>query len=212
MLGINKEDIEFLKELQHELLTQDTVCQASPRFWIVQGTVKEYGIDNRYNYDGETLVYTNGEWNEIAETLEEAYKYLTEEFEGIDRYKFELTPSSIEVYDIDDCENEANLEEIDVNDYLFDLEDVANFINLYNDNENFEVCCYRNVDKNYENTMFLTNRSCKDHIKANYYHYPKDAHSYAMTAWRSPEVEKVWNILEKINCNELIKLVDDNIR
>lgn len=36
MNKINKEDIEFLKELQNEMLTQDTICQADPRFWVVQ--------------------------------------------------------------------------------------------------------------------------------------------------------------------------------
>lgn len=200
MLGINKKDIGFLKELQHELLTQDHVCQAAPRFWIVQGTVKEYNIDSRYGCDGETLVNTYDGWQEIAESLEEAYKYLTEEFEESEKYKFELISDSIEVYR-DELEDNT--------EFLYDLEDVVNFINSHYEDERYEVCCYRNVDKNYENTMFLTNRECKEHIKTNYYHYPKDAHSYAMTAWRSPEVEKVWNILEKINCDELMKLMDE---
>lgn len=32
---MNKDDIQFLKELQEELNTQDKDCQASPRFWTV---------------------------------------------------------------------------------------------------------------------------------------------------------------------------------
>lgn len=47
--------------------------------------------------------------------------------------------------------------------------------------------------------MFLTNRSCKEHIRANHYHYNADAHSYAMTAWRSPEVERLFKILDVID-------------
>ncbi len=37
--------------------------------------------------------------------------------------------------------------------------------------------------------------ACKKHIDKNDYHYNKP-HTYAMTAWRSPEVEKLFSILE----------------
>lgn len=199
-LGITRHQIEFLKELQHELLTQDTICQASPRFWIVQGTVKEYGIDSNYDCNGSTLVHTE-EWTELAESMDEIYEYLTNEFDCIDNYTLELTDDNeIIVTDKDDVESAQ---------YLTDLNDVADFMNEVSKSEYHEVCHYKNVDKNYENTMFLTNRECKAHIKSNYYHYPKDAHSYAMTAWRSPEVAKVWDILETINCDKLLELVTE---
>ena len=41
MRNITEQDIECLKQLQHEMNTQDTVCQADPRFWVVRGTVRE---------------------------------------------------------------------------------------------------------------------------------------------------------------------------
>lgn len=44
-------------------------------------------------------------------------------------------------------------------------------------------------------TMFLTLRECREHIEANHYHYKKP-HPYAMTAWRSPQVEKLIQILQ----------------
>ena len=52
-----------------------------------------------------------------------------------------------------------------------------------------------------ENTMFLTLRECKEHIEANSYHYNKP-HPYAMTAWRSPQVERLYKILQNTNWNE----------
>ena len=52
--------------------------------------------------------------------------------------------------------------------------------------------------------MFLTNKSCKEHIKANYYHYDEDAHSYAMTAWRSPEVTKLFKILQEVDWDKIL--------
>ena len=46
-----------------------------------------------------------------------------------------------------------------------------------------------------QNTMFFTKRECQEHIKSNYYHYNKSVHTYAMTAWRSPQVERVMKFL-----------------
>ena len=52
--------------------------------------------------------------------------------------------------------------------------------------------------------MFLTNKSCKEHIRLNNYHYSSDAHSYAMTAWRSPEVEKLFKILQEVDWDKML--------
>lgn len=48
-------------------------------------------------------------------------------------------------------------------------------------------------------TMFLTKAEAKRHIELNHYHYTKKAHTYAMTAWRAPKVEKLLEILENFN-------------
>ncbi len=45
-------------------------------------------------------------------------------------------------------------------------------------------------------TMFLTKEEAKRHLELNHYHYSKKAHTYAMTAWRAPKVERLLNILE----------------
>ena len=49
----------------------------------------------------------------------------------------------------------------------------------------------------YPNTMFLTEKEAREHLKRNHYHYSEDAHTYCMVAWRSPEVEKLWKILRE---------------
>lgn len=199
MLGINKEDIEFLKELQHEMLTQDHICQAAPRFWVVQGTVREYGRHSDYNCDGSTLINTCDEWHEIGDTMEEVFEYISKEWEYCDDFTFELTEDgNIIAIRIEDAEETWDMS---------DLEDVESFIEEISGYNDIEVCYYENVDKIYENTMFLTNRECKEHIRRNYYHYPKDAHSYAMTAWRAPEVSKLFDILDKINWSEIEALL-----
>lgn len=48
------------------------------------------------------------------------------------------------------------------------------------------------------NTMFLTKQEAKDHIRFNHYHYTDKVHTYAMTAWRAPKVDRLLKILEKI--------------
>lgn len=105
MRNLSNQDIEFLKNLQHEMLTQDKVCQASPIFWVV-----------------------------------------------------------------------AQYEKIPTSEHTIQ-----------------------------RNTFFLTLRECKEHIQRNHYHYNKTVHSYAMTAWRSPQVEKLYEILENVDFSKLMK-------
>ena len=48
------------------------------------------------------------------------------------------------------------------------------------------------------NIFFLTKREAIEHIKANHYHYTDKVHTYGMTAWRSPQVERLFKILEEV--------------
>lgn len=194
MLGINKQDIEFLKELQHELNTQDHVSQASPRFWVVAGTVKEYGYDVGYA-DGSCL---RVDCETVLESMEEAYDYI---LDGFPNFPCEYdTEHDIINYMVEDEEEWY---------VLHDMDDLKNFLEEQGEDD-IEVVSYKEVHKIFESTMFLTNRDCKEHIRLNHNHYPSDAHSYAMTAWRTQEVTRVWNMLEKINWDEISKLIGGN--
>lgn len=193
MLGLSNEDIEFLKELKTELITQNHVGQASPRFWVVRGTVKEYGIDSGWE-DGTILVYDG---DDVADNLDDAILHIKEEFEK------ELEEKRVTIEDKDPRSGYYVYKHYDrhgaqCSNFLTDLDDVHSLLEDCGV-ENFSVMKYKNIEKNFENTFFMTNKECKEHIKANYYHYPKDAHSYAMTAWRAPQVARLWGILEKIN-------------
>lgn len=82
----------------------------------------------------------------------------------------------------------------------YDLNELPEMIN----NAEFYVCGYRDsYDVIAPNTLFLTKDSCKKHIERNGYHYKKP-HTYAMTAWRSPEVERLWKILEETDWRSLL--------
>lgn len=47
--------------------------------------------------------------------------------------------------------------------------------------------------------IFLTGKACDDHIKQNYYHYHKEARSYAVSAWRNPEMTTVMKYLYSLS-------------
>jgi hypothetical protein len=162
-------DIQFLKELQTELNSQSNDSQASPRFW----TVGDY------------------RWEITLEGNAERYSvYLPRCGESSEIKEF------YESLEHDDLEKEAleALEDVDSEDEtaIFDwiqehYDDGATFIP--EKKEHFIR----------QNTMFLTKQEAKDHIEMNHYHYTKEAHTYAMTAWRAPKVERLLKILSEFD-------------
>lgn len=175
---MKKEDREFLKELQHEMLTQDNVGQANPRFWAIMQEVRDYWVDD--NIDG-MFVYSSNDGEAVFEgELEELTEWI-KELDGVEDCK----------YDVCYVEFNYNDEEYAIGD----TDDLQNFLNEY-DKDNYSVGNYRVREEIVPNTMFLTLRECKEHIKANSHHYNKTAHPYAMTAWRSLQVQRLYEILE----------------
>lgn len=183
---MDKQAIEFLKSLQHEMLTQDHVCQASPRFWVIRQTVKDYWISD--SEDG-IFIYSREDAETVFEgKLEHVAEWL-KDLDGVTECNSDECMVSLEYagrYYMMDCASE-----------------IESFLEVY-DEGNYSVGNYRERDEIVPDTFFLTNRECKDHLKANAHHYNKTAHSYAMTAWRSPQVECLYKILENTNWEELL--------
>lgn len=212
-LNLTESDLDFLIDLQHEMLTQDHVGQAAPRFWVVAGT-RQVETGEEYG-DGEQLLCDT---DVIAEEMDEAVKHFQELMEDriSDENDYYIViekeeTSSFNSWRVAKIEKDCNAETVE--DYTEGEEIMAewNFITsmkelvealeevgLIRECE-YTVGYYRNEHHVYPDTMFLTNRSCKEHIEANHYHYSSDAHSYAMTAWRSPEVSRLFEILDKID-------------
>ena len=179
-LNLSSEDVQFLKDLSYELNTQDHVGQANPRFWVIMDTKKVYGYDKEYRgYDGYEVVY-DGET--IADNLDDLLEYLDDI--GME---IEITDDGL----------------VKVEGYRC-TKDVESIIDLINDvlRYSFELVGYVNEEYIVQDTMFLTLREAQEHIKRNYYHYSDKVHPYAMTAWRSPQVSKLIDILSKINPKE----------
>lgn len=183
---MKKEHIDFLKELQHEMLTQDNVSQADPRFWVVRGTVREFGYEEGYA-DGCCIV---ADCETTIDSMKEACDWLNEIDDSVDYGYYDgeirFLPNGSEETEYLECLSEV-------------CEHVRNNIEDAVDGGYPYINYYKELEKNFSDTLFLTNRECKEHIKRNHYHYPKNAHSYAMTAWRSPQVEMLYKIIQETN-------------
>jgi hypothetical protein len=167
--NLTAEDVKFLKELKHELNTQDNRITANPRFYQIQHNRFVASCDGYGNYfeavrDGESLgIYTYDD-------------------EGLEELKDVLLADYDEEYSEDVEEiNSLKLEKLD--------------------NDSLNLKCYGGDYEHVYVNAFLTERACKEHIEANRHHYenPVDYLSYG---FRNPELEKVLEILSKIEITE----------
>jgi len=178
MRNITEKDIEFLKHLQEEMNTQSHDRQAAPRFWVV--AQEEKMVASIDHCDGGILI--NNEGTEIGETLDQIKKYFKDNLDQ-------------EEYD------SLNLSQFD--DEYIDFEDISSYLKETYPDAGYQVWYYKNVHVIKDSTFFMTKRECKEHIEANHYHYNKTVHSYAMTAWRSPQVETLYEILENVDFGKI---------
>ena len=188
--SITPGELHFLKELQKEINTQDNVGQANPRFWVIKGSVRQYGIEDGYE-DGSAFYY-DGET--IADSIEGMVDYINEEILE-------------EINDIDGVQRSISVtNELGQTKVLIEWEEEeetytgSEFIKWLGDmGYDYNHGNYTTNEYVYPNTMFLSQQDAEDHLRANHYHYSEDAHTYAMTAWRSPRVEKLIELLQTVD-------------
>lgn len=169
-IEISKEDYDFLKELQHELNTQETDGQADPIFWSVVEKTEEV------SREGEPRI----PFDDGAYTLQELIELVNENIEDYDqRIQDEWA------YEID----------------REDAEEVARFAcdRLEYDNICWDNIYYvREVERvSQYSGAFLTKRACQKHIEQNKHHYC-EPHTFANTAYRNYELERLLKILKTI--------------
>lgn len=186
--NINSNDIKFLKELSTELNTQDYGFQAQPAFW----TIGDYGWIQASDGCGDRQTIYAFDINE-----DHALTYLEMAKDLVDLY-YE--------YDIDDWD----LSEYNKDRFVNIMEDMKNGVSVgqYNYDNILTILDLLDIDyseheetKNHyivPNTFFLTKREAENHLQENKHHYTDEVHPYLMTAWRSPEFEKLLGILRRI--------------
>jgi len=170
-IEISQEDFEFLKELQHELNTQPTDGNAQPVYWGVMETTLR-GVPEGC---GIPIIYM-GDGGTMSTA--EAVAYIENEY----------------LKDLDEA-NQQEWAEIDKND----MDDVVSFMNV-NLGWRFVRIVYQRREEfiSRETGAFLTKRACKEYIERFGYNH-SNPHTYAMTAYRNFELERLLNVLKSIN-------------
>lgn len=195
---ITKEELDFLSDLQHELNTQDHVGQADPRFWVIMGQEKQVVPSG---YEDDVVLYDDDAAEELADSIDDIIKFLNEKFKDDDE-PWEIT-QECSSYTIKSKEDD------EYDEYLCDLEELEEWLHEHN----YTHCTFHYYSckpKIYPNTMFLTEKTAATHLRQNDYHYDATAHTYAMTAWRSPEVEKLIKILQTVDFSNIVSNVIAN--
>lgn len=174
-IKIQKDDAQFLRDLQNELLTQPNDGNADPVYW---GVMEKCEVLTR-DFDGEARIpYDDG-----AYSVEELVKEIKDALPDYD----EDTRNVWKEVDKEDAQ--------DVADFAVDT---LNWTSIYNEyiyyvKDEEKVSIYSGA--------FLTKRECQKHINANKHHY-NEPHTYAMTAYRNYELARLLKILKTMEIKE----------
>lgn len=174
---MKNEDLDFLINLQKELLEQNE------KYKLYQADPIYVGIMD-YQWDvvpedlaEETHVYCFGE---AEYGIDDFVHYLFENY----KLKKTDTPVNEIIDDIKDCNTTDDLRTV-IDEYFSDI-----------DSSDYELIYVRRVGHIAQNTCFITWADAVEHLKMNKHHYSTDAHPYAMTAFRSPQLEKLLEIIK----------------
>ncbi len=159
-----KEAIKFITEFMTEINTQDNRGTASPYFYVIRTA---YWVSSYHEGEGDRITYSNKEDSEDSFSVES-----TEEA----RIKFVKLQ-------LEECSTEEEADNLrkkykKMSDWDIEIEIERKYNNFWEDKEWREECC------------FFTDSEAKAHLKANHYHYSKDAHTYVKYFWRAPDIAK----------------------
>lgn len=183
---MDKKSIEFLKELQSEMLTQSEILTqgtSNLRFWVVTDERKIYSEDD---YDGQEIIF---EGDVIGENLKDLCDFLVDYDDKI-RISYNKENDYVEFLDKDGHKTT-----------LFEVEGLVDYLNNELDYDIY-LNNYKIEEIIVPNTMFLTLRECREHIKSNEHHYNKPS-AYGMSAEKSSQAKQLYNILLKTNWDEV---------
>lgn len=172
-IELPKEDYDFLKELQHELNTQQNDGNADPVYWGIIETKEDAVPDGC----GETKVHLgDGDVRDLKGCIEFVGEYIGDYPEEVHRIWHE---------DVDHD----------------DIGDVADFIRdeLKMQADIVEVSEVSFISR--ETGAFLTKRACQEYISRFGYNH-SHPHTYAMTAYRNFELARLLKILKTIDFKE----------
>lgn len=179
---MKKHDIEFLKNLQNELLTQTNDGNADPVFWGIMETVESIvpsgcGKKCQVVTDCHDIVDADNYVNYIE-----------------DNYKSNFTDTILEEWE--DLKNTP---------FTF-LSEYVDFVNEYLNLEHY-IVEIDDVDKLSQNTgAFLTKKAAQEYIQKYGYNHNRPR-TWAMTAFRNFEYENLLRIIKELDFS---KIIEDN--
>lgn len=169
-IRLSWKDYSFLKELQHELNTQTNDGNADPVYWGVIETREEPAPEDC----GEARIY-NCDGDGSVMTLDEVVRWVEDRLEDRDL---------IHIWD------------------TLDRDDIDTVLDFIHDEMGIEVASVVWTEEHSrvsEDTgAFLTKRACQEYISKFGYNH-SHPHTYAMTAYRNFELERLLKILKCID-------------
>jgi hypothetical protein len=172
---LEKKEIEFIKNLSHEMKTQDTRCTAQPYALVIREDVTRLVPDG---YGGELACYWDEteycEWDDFITDLKEYYEYGEQSFS--------------------DCNIKDELEEI------FEMNSFDDLRNSYAEGKieaNIQNIVTEKEIKEYGVNFFLTEKAYHEHIRING-HNLNNPDSCGIHLGRNKEMEDLINIIHKL--------------
>lgn len=199
LIELSDKQVARLQALKQEMLTQDTCCQAAPRYWGIMEEKAVYHVDSSHADDSCLM---NGD-EIIAANIDEIQAYI----EAIDPDsvpRMGITVLTVEVHKDArgnkylDVHTEYDDESYDDN-RIADGEDAAEYLNgifRHDFYKEFAPCFIEYRRELVRGPVFLTKKAAEVHI-AKYGHNYSNPNPYAMTALRSPEIEFLWKLIEE---------------
>lgn len=179
-INISQEDYEFLKHLQHELNIQENDGNAEPVYWGVSEIYEEFRGESG-DYGGEPYIkYDDGKLS-LKEAVEEVEDTLNtdDDYDNVKEKWKEVDKSN----------------PYEVRDFMIKHIGSGRWGSI-------DVIYIENVRRVSENTgAFLTKKACEEYIKKYGYNHDNPK-TYAMTAYRNFELERLLNILKNFKFEE----------
>ncbi|MBO4531444.1 MAG: hypothetical protein J5767_12505 [Paludibacteraceae bacterium] len=174
---MKNEDLDFLINLQKELLEQNEkyhLCQADPIYVGIMDYWFEVKPED-YAEEMHVMCFGESEYN-----MDEFIQYLFEDYD----LKDTNTPKDEIIDSFKDCSTTDDLREV-IDEYFSDI-----------DSSDYDIVYVSKAGHLAPNCCFITWADAVEHLKYNKHHYSADAHPYTMTAFRSPQLEKLLEIVK----------------
>ena len=202
---ITADEIMFLKDLQHRINTQDHIAQADPRYWVIRDYERYYGKDLN-DSDGWVIIDTD----ESGEALVDSKNLTVDTGSGESFLETVIRTTLEEIKDNDmlpeyfDEDNfDAKLWQDDVVECSYSVETfVENLNEFIDESDRFAIVEYQEIAT--DTNAFLSHEAAQAFLESNSHHFGPDAHTYAVTAWRNPDAEKLIKILHEVDFDSLL--------